>query len=127
MNYGLLMQPAITSSPIRITPFCDDPHWAADPNDRRSTSGACVYIGPNLVSWLSKKQALVAKSSTEVEYRSLAQATVEVLWIQSLLKELKFKFLVPLVLCDNLSTVNLSHNPILHAWSKNMVLDIFFC
>ncbi|XP_020237712.1 uncharacterized protein LOC109816943 [Cajanus cajan] len=53
------------------------------------------------VSWWSKKQLLAARSSTEAEYRALAQAVTEVLWIQSLLKELKVKINTPTVLCDN--------------------------
>nr|KYP49046.1 Copia protein [Cajanus cajan] len=64
-----------------------------------------IYLGPNLVSWWSKKQLLVARSSTEAEYRALAQAVTEVLWIQSLLQELKVRLNTPMVLCDNQSTL----------------------
>lgn len=56
----------------------------------------------------------------------LAQAVAEVLWLQSLLRELKIPLNVPTVLCDNLSTIALAHNPVLHARSKHMELDIFF-
>ena len=68
----------------------------------------------------------MARSSTEAEYRALALAVAEVLWIQSFLKELKINFTIPHVLCDNQSTVALAHNPVLHARSKHMELDIFF-
>nr|KYP61335.1 hypothetical protein KK1_015822 [Cajanus cajan] len=125
LGHGLLFTPATSTNPFNLTAFTDA-DWAADPNDNRSTSAACIYLGPNLVSWWSKKQLLVARSSTEAEYRALAQAVTEVLWLQSLLKELQVKFNTPKVLCDNQSTVSLSHNLVLHSRSKHMELDIFF-
>lgn len=103
-----------------------DADWAADPDDRCSTSELCIFLGPNLVSWWAKKQTLVATSTTEAEYRSLANTTVEILWIQTLLTELHVPFLAPIVYCDNLSTINLSHNPVLHNRTKHMELDIVF-
>nr|KYP50032.1 Retrovirus-related Pol polyprotein from transposon TNT 1-94 [Cajanus cajan] len=125
VGHGLVFSPAKHIDPFNLTAFTDA-DWASDPNDRRSTSAACIYLGPNLVSWWSKKQLLVARSSTEAEYRALAQAITEVLWIQSLLKELKVPLNTPTVLCDNQSTVALSHNLVLHSRSKHMELDIFF-
>jgi histone deacetylase 1/2 len=112
LQHGLLIQAAPTHQPLSLIGFCDA-DWASDPDDRRSTSGACIYIGPNLVSWWSKKQTLVARSSAEAEYRSLAALTSEILWLQSLLTELGCRFYTPKILCDNLSTVSLSHNPTL--------------
>ncbi|CAA0818610.1 Uncharacterized mitochondrial protein AtMg00810, partial [Striga hermonthica] len=78
------------SDNLSVVGFCDS-DWAADLDDRRSTSGFCVYIGGNLVSWSSRKQASVSKSSAEAEYKSLAHVTSEVLWILSLLGELHFQ------------------------------------
>ncbi|GAU47982.1 hypothetical protein TSUD_87860 [Trifolium subterraneum] len=125
LTYGLVLQPAPIHQPLSLIRFCDA-NWASDPDDRRSTSGACIYVGPNLVSWWSKKQTLVARSSAEAEYRSLASLTAEILWLQSLLTELQCKFSTPRILCDNLSTVSLAHNPTLHHRTKHMELDIFF-
>lgn len=112
-------------TPLKLTGF-SDADWGSEPDVRKSTSGSCIYLGPNLVSWWSKKQTLVARSSTEAEYRSLANTAAEVLWIQSLLAELKVPFQTPTLYCDNLSTVALSHNPVLHNKTKHMELDIFF-
>ena len=91
IHHGLHFKVAPSSQPFTFKALCDA-DWASDPDDRRSTSGVVIYFGPNLVSWGSKKQQFVARSSTEVEYRSLAQATTEVTWIQTLLTELSVRF-----------------------------------
>ncbi|XP_061352938.1 uncharacterized mitochondrial protein AtMg00810-like [Gastrolobium bilobum] len=75
-TYGLLIQATNPQVPFSLTSYCDS-DWASDPDDRRSTSGACLFLGPNLVSWWSKKQTLVARSTAEAEYRSLALACSE--------------------------------------------------
>lgn len=108
-----------------LTAWCDA-DWTADVNDCKSTSGATVYLSPNLVSWWSKKQTMVARSSAEAGYRSLAMDTAEVTWIQSLLSELGIADITPQVLCDNQSVVALAHNPVLHARTKHIELDLFF-
>lgn len=69
---GSLLQGLIFSpGPLQLTAF-SDADWASNPLDRRSTTGFCVFLGSNLVSWCAKKQHTVARSSTEAEYRSLA-------------------------------------------------------
>uniref|UniRef100_A0A2N9ETD7 Reverse transcriptase Ty1/copia-type domain-containing protein n=1 Tax=Fagus sylvatica TaxID=28930 RepID=A0A2N9ETD7_FAGSY len=62
------------------------PNWVGDPTDRRSTTGYCFLLGDSLISWRSKKQSVVTRSSTEAEYRALADTTAELLWLRWLLQ-----------------------------------------
>jgi len=63
---------------ISLTTFCDS-DWAGDTHDRKSTAAYIIYIGPNTLSWSSKKQPTVAKSSRETEYRTIATTTTKLL------------------------------------------------
>lgn len=125
LNFGLHLTPAPATDKFSLFAF-SDANWGSDPDDRRSTSGFCIYFGENLVSWSSKKQVLIACSSTKTEYRSMALATTEILWIESLLSELQVPFTKPVLYCDNLSAVSLTHNPVLHSRTKHMELDVHF-
>ncbi|GJY81460.1 retrovirus-related pol polyprotein from transposon TNT 1-94 [Tanacetum coccineum] len=64
--------------------------YAGCPNTSRSTTGYCVFVGGNLVSWKSKKQNVVSRSSLEAEYRAIAQTTCELVWLRNLLGEIGF-------------------------------------
>lgn len=91
---------------------------------RRSTGGLCTYLGNNLISWSSKKQPIVSKSSTEAEYRSFSEAASELKWISSVMRELGIPLLdTPTLYCDNLSAVYLTANPAFHARTKHFDTD----
>lgn len=58
-----------------------DADWAGDQTTRRSTSGYFTFVEGNLVTWRSKKQRVVARSSAEAEFRGMAHGICELLWV----------------------------------------------
>uniref|UniRef100_A0A803P722 Reverse transcriptase Ty1/copia-type domain-containing protein n=1 Tax=Cannabis sativa TaxID=3483 RepID=A0A803P722_CANSA len=111
---------------LDLTAFCDA-DWATDPDDRRSTSGFAIFFGSNIIAWKWKKQHTVSRSSTEAEFQSLAHTVTKLTWLHSLLTELHLTLpRPPIVWCDNLSTILLTANPILHARTKHIELDLYF-
>ncbi|GJV46283.1 ribonuclease H-like domain-containing protein [Tanacetum coccineum] len=90
-----------------------DADWAGCPATRRSTSGYCVFLGDNLLTWSSKRQDTLSRSSAEAEYRGVVNAVAEASWIRNLLRELHTPlFTATLVYCDNGSAVYMSANPV---------------
>ncbi|KAK1431723.1 hypothetical protein QVD17_08300 [Tagetes erecta] len=123
LDYGL----RLTASSITSMTSYSDADWGGCPDSRRSTSGYCVYLGNNLVSWSSKRQPTISRSSAEAEYRAVANAVAETAWLRNLLLELHV--MIPratVVYCDNISAVYLSGNPVQHQRTKHIEIDIHF-
>jgi hypothetical protein len=97
-----------------------DADWAGCPDDRKSTGGFAVFIGPNLISWCAKKQKTVSQPSSEAGYKAMVDATVEVMWVQAVLNELCIPYPPSARLwCDNMGAKYLASNPIFHERIKH--------
>nr|GEY69627.1 ribonuclease H-like domain-containing protein [Tanacetum cinerariifolium] len=121
LDYGLQLFSFTNDSLIAYS----DADWAGCPTTRRSTSGYCVFLGNNLLSWSSKRQPTLSRSSAEAEYRGVANAVAEICWIRNLLRELHTSS-ATIVYCDNVSAVYLSSNPVQHQRTKQIEIDIHF-
>jgi hypothetical protein len=86
-----------------------------------------VFLSDNLISWASKRQNIVSRSSAEAEYRAMANGMAEACWLRQLLVELHSPLSwATLVYCDNVSTVYLSTNPVQHQRTKHVEIDLHF-
>jgi len=91
---------------------------------RRSTNGYCMFLGTSLISWKSKKQQVVSKSSAEAEYRALSFATDELVWLTFFFRELQVPLSKPtLLFCDNTAVIHIANNAVFHERTKNVESD----
>ncbi|XP_039815164.1 uncharacterized mitochondrial protein AtMg00810-like [Panicum virgatum] len=113
--------------PVQSLTAYSDADWAGCPDSRRSTSGFCVYLGDNLISWSSKRQTTVSRSSVEAEYQAVAHVVAKCCWLRQLLQELHVSIAsATIVYCDNVSAVYMAANPVHHCRTKHIEIDIHF-
>ena len=123
LSHGILFR---RDTPLSLHAY-SDADWAGDTDDFISTNAFILYIGATPIAWSSKKQTGVARSSTEAEYRVVANTAAELRWVCSLLTELGVTLTQPpVVFCDNVGATYLSANPVFHSRMKHLALDFHF-
>ena len=122
LHFGIHFAPG----PLTFSAFFDADQ-VDDPTDRKSITGLLVFLGSSPISWSLKKQPTVSRSSTEAEYHALASTAVELAWLRTLFHELRL-FLphIPILWCDNNSTIALASNPVFHSRTKHIEVDYHY-
>ncbi|KAL8157440.1 hypothetical protein AgCh_002223 [Apium graveolens] len=106
-------------TPVDVTKFRDG-NYAGSQVDRKSTSGACEFLGDCLVAWHSKKQTSVALSTAEGEYIAAGSCCAQILWMQQTLHDFGISYSNIPIYCDNTSAINISKNPVMHSRTKHI-------
>nr|GEV27732.1 uncharacterized mitochondrial protein AtMg00810-like [Tanacetum cinerariifolium] len=121
--HGDLLEKVYMRPPLGYT----SKDWASCPMTRRSTTGYCILLGDSPISWKSKKQVVVSRSSTESEYKVMVLTCCEATWLVSLLKELRIKDLKPIDLYyDNQAALYIVANLLFHARTKHIEVDCYY-
>ena len=124
VNYGLVFEGK--SARCSLIGY-SDADWANDLDTRRSTSGYVFQINGSTVSWCSKRQSCVTRSSTEAEYVALSHATQEIIWLRRLFKDIGEKQEQPSIMNeDNQGAIELSRNPRFHKRTKHIDVAYHF-
>ncbi|GKA59048.1 ribonuclease H-like domain-containing protein [Tanacetum coccineum] len=122
VDFGLQLYVSATTSLVGYT----DADWACCPSTRRSTSGYCLFLRDNLLSWSAKRHT-ISRSSVESEYQGVANVVTKTTWVCNLLPELHSpRMTATLVYCDNVSAVYMFAKPVQHQRTKHIEIDIHF-
>ncbi|KAL0448171.1 UNVERIFIED_CONTAM: Retrovirus-related Pol polyprotein from transposon RE2 [Sesamum latifolium] len=112
-----------SSNDFELTAFCNA-DWASCTDSRRSLTSFCIFLGPALISWKTKKQSTVSQSTTEAHYRSMAAMVCELCWISYLLHDFGVPVALPVrFYCDNKAALHIMANPVFHKHTKHIELD----
>jgi len=123
IHHGLVLN---RNSSLTLSVFSDS-DWGGVHSAGRSTTAYLLYLGTNIVSWKSTRQKSVSRSSTEAEYKALANASAELIWLKHLLQELGISIkITPTLFCDNTGATYLCANPVYHSRMKHIALDYHF-
>lgn len=109
--HGLFLR---KKSQFNISAFSDS-DWGGEHDTGRSTTGYIIYLGSNPISWKCSKQIFVSRSSSEEEYKVVANTAAKISWIKKFLQEQLPLSSTPIIYCDNTGAQYLSSNPVFHS------------